>query len=68
MSYLNRHPERYIFFTGSTNGRTRLYRMAIGLNLEELSSKFEIYCQTDNGIIPFRKNISITGLLIKRKL
>lgn len=66
--YLNKHPNRYIFFTGSTKERTRLYRMAVGLNFEELSNKFEIYCQTDNGIIPFQKNLSVTGLLIKRKL
>ncbi|NSL89328.1 hypothetical protein ECE50_020975 [Chitinophaga sp. Mgbs1] len=66
--YLNKHPNRYVFFTGSTKERTRLYRMAIGLNFDELSSKFNIYCQTDTGIIPFQKNIPITGLLIKRKL
>jgi len=66
--YLNKYPYRYVFFTGSTKERTRLYRMAIGLNLDELSIKFEIYCQTDSGIIPFQKNIPVTGLLIKRKL
>ncbi|GEP92935.1 hypothetical protein SAMN05660909_04898 [Chitinophaga terrae (ex Kim and Jung 2007)] len=66
--YLNKHPNRYVFFTGSTKERTRLYRMAIGLNFDELSTKFNIYCQTDTGIIPFQKNISTTGLLIKRKL
>ncbi|RBL93333.1 DUF6934 family protein [Chitinophaga flava] len=66
--YLNKYPNRYIFFTGSTQERTRLYRMAIGLNFEELVLKFEIYCQTDTGIIPFQKNIPVTGLLIKRKI
>src|ERR1700712_3575512 len=31
--YLERYPERLIYFRGSTPERTRLYRMAIGLNL-----------------------------------
>src|SRR5688572_25534860 len=34
--YTNRFPERYISFRGSTEHRTRLYRMAISLHLEEL--------------------------------
>lgn len=66
--YLNSYPERLIFFTGSTKGRTRLYRMAISLNFEYLSSKFEVHCQTDTGIFPFEKNMEVIGFLIRRKL
>jgi hypothetical protein len=66
--YLNEYPDRYVYFTGSTEERTRLYRIAIGLNLEELSTKLIIYSQTDDGFIPFVKNISTKGILIKRKL
>lgn len=65
--YLEKYPDRYIFFTGSTDGRTRLYRMAVALNYDELSMKFDIYCQTNVGIIPFQKNIPTTGILVKRK-
>lgn len=65
--YLEQYPDRYVFFTGSTDGRTRLYRMAVALNFTELSLKFDIYCQTDMGIIPFQKNIPTTGILVKRK-
>lgn len=65
--YLEEYPDRYVFFTGSTDGRTRLYRMAVALNFDELSLKFDIYCQTDRGIIPFQKNIPTTGILVKRK-
>ncbi|WP_149697747.1 hypothetical protein [Chitinophaga sp. CF418] len=66
--YLNEYPDRYIYFTGSTRERTRLYRIVIGLNVEHLSTKWIIYCQTDDGFIPFKKNISTNGFLIKRKL
>jgi len=65
--YLNKYPERWIYFKGSTQERTRLYRMAIGLNLDELTLKFDIYAEQANGIIPFRKNIEVKGLLIRKK-
>src|ERR1700744_2696080 len=43
-----RYPERMIYFAGSTESRTRLYRMAIGLNLEELSLAFDIFAEVDD--------------------
>lgn len=65
--YLNKYPDRWVYFRGSTEERTRLYRMAVGINLEELSLKFEIYAEQDNDIVPFKKNIEVLGLLIKKK-
>jgi hypothetical protein len=40
--FFDRYPDKCVFFKGSTPGRTRLYRMAITLNLEELRTDFEI--------------------------
>jgi hypothetical protein len=40
--FFDKYPEKWVFFRGSTPERTRLYRMAITLNLEELSTDFEI--------------------------
>ena len=37
--YLEKYPDRIIFFTGSTYGRTRLYRMAISINIVLIPSK-----------------------------
>jgi hypothetical protein len=67
--YTDKYPERLIYFRGSTKERTRLYRMAVGLNLEELSKKFEIYGEVDGGMdfVPFYKNMKISGFLVKRK-
>jgi hypothetical protein len=65
--YLNKYPGRCVYFKGSTRERTRLYRMAVGLNLEELTTKFEIYAEQQSGIVPFQKNIEVLGLLIKKK-
>jgi hypothetical protein len=67
-TYLKAYPDRMIFFTGSTKVRTRLYRMVIALNLDYLSDRFDIYCQSDAGIITFQKNLQVQGFLIKRKL
>jgi hypothetical protein len=66
-NYTKRYPERMIYFRGSTPSRTRLYRMAIGLNLEEFSLTFDIYGETPNGIVPFCKNLEVVAFLIKRK-
>ena len=40
--FFDKYPDKWVFFRGSTSERTRLYRMAITLNLEELSTEFEI--------------------------
>ena len=65
------YPLKWIFFSGSTPERTRLYRMAIALNFEELSVDFEII-----GIlkdfdafvyVPFEKEVNYFGFLIRRK-
>jgi hypothetical protein len=68
--YTRKYPERRIYFRGSTKERTRLYRIAIGLNLEDLSETFEIYGEVDNedGFVSFRKNMEINAFLIKRKI
>lgn len=68
--YTKRYPDRYIYFQGSTVERTRLYRMAIGLNLDELSGIFDIFAQTEDGtqFVRFSKNMPANGFLIKRKI
>lgn len=66
--YLNRYEDRWVYFRGSTLERTRLYRMAVGLNIVELENKFDIYAELkDDTIVPFQKNIDVMGLLVKKK-
>ena len=66
-----KYPGAHVFFTGSTPERTRLYRMALTINLAELSADFDIfgvhisrfgYCTEK-----FEKNKTYQGFLIKRK-
>lgn len=67
-----RYPEKFVFFTGSTHERTRLYRMALTNNMEELSQDFEIYGITITGETfiaeSFSKGKTYTGFLVKRKI
>ena len=68
--YTTRYPRRWVYFTGNTNGKARLYRMAVTLHFEELSEKFEIYCRVDGipEFLRFQKGVDVSGFLIKRKL
>lgn len=66
--YTKKYPERWIIFRGSTKERTRLYRMAIGINLKELSVKFDIYAYVQEDVILFAKDVEINAFLIKRKI
>lgn len=67
LTYTTRYPDRLIFFSGSTKNRTRLYRMAVGINLVELSEDFEIYAFVGEEVVPFTPNMEITAFLVKRK-
>lgn len=54
-----------IVFRGSTPSRTRLYRMVLSTNYEELSEYFNIYGVHSNGtVVFFAKNTDYQGFLI----
>lgn len=48
-AFMNKHPDSWIFATGSTSVRTRLYRMGITNNLVEIETDFEVYGLTFKG-------------------
>jgi len=66
-AYTKRFPDRWIIFRGSTAERTRLYRIAVSLHLDELSGNYEIRAFVDGDLIPFVKDMKINAFLIKRK-
>ncbi|AWK05385.1 hypothetical protein HYN56_14530 [Flavobacterium crocinum] len=70
--FTEKYPEKLVFFKGSTLGRTRLYRRAISINLEELSETFIIFGALMNEFghitsVPFKSNEDYFGFIIKRK-
>ena len=66
-AYTKRYPDRWVFFRGNTKEKTRLYRMAIGLNYNELSRKFDIYVHVGGDIVPFANDLEIVAFFVKRK-
>lgn len=48
-AFIDKHPKAYIFATGSTKVRTRLYRMGISNNLAEMAEDFLVYGFTNTG-------------------
>jgi hypothetical protein len=42
-AFLDKYPNVWIYATGSNKSRTRLYRMGITNNLEEILKDFEVY-------------------------
>lgn len=67
-AYTSRFPDRWIIFRGSTEERTRLYRIAVGLHLVELSGLYEILAYANEELVPFDKNLKINAFLIRRKI
>lgn len=69
--FFDKYPDKWVFFTGSTPERTRLYRMAITLNLKELSTDFKIVgALTDKSTFregSFQKGINYFGFYVQNK-
>jgi hypothetical protein len=69
--YTSNYSNREIIFSGSTPSRTRLYRMAIGKNYEELSKDFYIFgVIVESGVgkkVPFSNNTDYIAFIVERK-
>jgi hypothetical protein len=66
-AFTDKHPDAWIYASGSTKSRTRLYRMGITKYLTEIKDDFELYGENDDEWELFRKGIDYNGFLAKRK-
>lgn len=66
-AFTNKHPDAWIYATGSNKARTRLYRMGITNNLLEIKKDFEVYGLKDEKWVEFKKGVDYKAFLIKRK-
>ncbi|MEZ0484508.1 DUF6934 family protein [Fibrella aquatica] len=66
-TFLDQNPEAIIAFSGSSMARTRLYRIAIARELEEATSRFNIWGLTQEAVEPFTPNKAYEGFLISLK-
>lgn len=62
--FLRNYPTRKIFLTGSTDIRTRLYRIAIAKSLTIIADSFHILGIRNEGVEPFVKGVKYEGFLI----
>ena len=67
LKFTEKYPEAWIFATGSTDSRTRLYQMGISQNLNELEQYFDIYGYFKGEWVKFEKNVPYESFLVNRK-
>ena len=56
-AFTDKYPNAWIYATGSTKSRTRLYRMGITKFLSEVTEDFEVLGEKDEDWFPFKKNV-----------
>ncbi len=67
LHFTARYPDVWVFATGSTPARTRLYRMGITNHLNEIESQFEVLGLTNDGWQSFEIGMNYEAFLVKRK-
>ncbi len=66
-AFTDKHPEAWIYATGSSKSRTRLYRIGITNFLDEISNDFEVYGLRDGEWEEFEIDADYEAFLVKRK-
>lgn len=66
-AFTDKRPEAWVYATGSTRSRTRLYRMGLTKYLEEIQEDFELYGQKEGEWQPFEKGVEYEAFLVQRK-
>ncbi len=67
-AFMDSHPDATVIATGSTEARTRLYRMGIANNLANVEKDFVILGLTEADWEPFGKNVTYGAFLVRRKV
>jgi len=66
-AFTDKYPDAWIYATGSTKSRTRLYRMGITKFLSEVKKDFEVLGERNDDWETFAKNVEYEGFLVRRK-
>ena len=66
-AFTTERPNAWVFATGSTAVRTRLYRMGLTNNLAEISDDFDVYGLKDDTWEEFLVGEDYEAFLVKRK-
>ncbi|GHV44576.1 hypothetical protein FACS1894180_6090 [Bacteroidia bacterium] len=65
-AFTDKYPDAWIYATGSTKSRTRLYRMGITKFLSDVKKDFEILGERNDDWENFRKDVEYNGFLVRR--
>jgi hypothetical protein len=66
-AFTMRYPHLWVYATGSSESRTRLYQIGISRHLDEIQLEFEIFGLRENQWTHFSRNINYEAFIIKRK-
>lgn len=67
-AFMSKHPNATVIATGSTETRTRLYRMGITNNLADIEQDFIILGLNKSDWEPFSKNVTYGAFLVRQKM
>ncbi|MDH7461601.1 hypothetical protein QEG73_09935 [Chitinophagaceae bacterium 26-R-25] len=67
-AFFEKHPNSFVYATGSTKSRTRLYRMGISKYYCEMVADFYLYGRTEDNFQEFELNKDYIGFLAQRKI
>lgn len=66
-AFSDKYPDTWIYATGSTKARTRLYRMGVTKFFSEVTADFEVYGERNDDWETFTRNVEYEGFLVRRK-
>lgn len=67
LRFYEKYSGNFVYVTGSTKSRTRMYRMGIAKNIDEISANFVIYGYVYDSWEEFRQNTDYQAFLIEKK-
>ena len=65
-AFTDLNPNTWVYATGSTKARTRLYRMGISRYYKKIKEDFELYGLKDDKWIEFDKKIDFEAFVVRR--
>ncbi len=65
-AFTDKNPEAWVYATGSTRARTRLYRMGINKYYDKVIKDFEVYGLIDDQWLNFEKGNDFDAFVVRR--
>lgn len=66
-AFFDKHPQAYVYATGSSDARTRLYRIGISKFYEQMLKDFYLYGQVGDEFYEFEIGKEYKSFLVQRK-